>query len=72
VLLDKPIYDSIKLFKFENDSIFAIKNKFPVSAIQYKSDILLAKFYSYISSKQEKSISSLNDYEEVRNQLLTK
>lgn len=72
VLLDKPIYDSIKLFQFESNSIFAIKNKFPVSAIQYESDILIAKFHSYISSKQEKSISSLNDYEEVFNQLLTK
>lgn len=64
-LLNTPMHDKIKLFQFENSSIVAIKNKFPVSAIQYKSPMILQKFYNYMFTKQEQAINSRDNYEEV-------
>lgn len=64
-LLNTPMHEKIKLFQFENSSIVAIKNKFPVSAIQYKSPMILQKFYNYMFTKQEQAINSRDNYEEV-------
>lgn len=65
VLLDRPMHNEIKLFQFEENSIMAIKNKFPVSAIQYQSEMIIGKFRNYMFARQKKAISSLDHYEEV-------
>lgn len=64
-LLDSPMHDKIKLFQFENNSIVAIKNKFPVSAIQYTSQTILQKFHNYMFAKQKRAINSVDNYEEI-------
>ena len=64
-VLDRPMHDRIKLVQFENRSIIAIKNKYPVSAIQYENDILLKKFQHYMFAKAKRSINSIDDYDKV-------
>ncbi|MGP1442477.1 MAG: helix-turn-helix domain-containing protein [Anaerovoracaceae bacterium] len=64
-VLDRPIHDKIKLFQFENRSIFAVKNKYPVSVIQYENDIILKKFQNYMFAKLKSSINSIDNYNKI-------
>lgn len=64
-VLDRPIHDKIKMFQFENRSIFAVKNKYPVSVIQYENDIILKKFQNYMFAKLKSSINSIDNYNKV-------
>ncbi|MDO5725452.1 MAG: helix-turn-helix transcriptional regulator [Tissierellia bacterium] len=64
-ILDRPMFQDIKMMHFEKGSFYAIRSKPPISVINYQNQSIVEKGLLYMKNRARSSLNSIDSFDEV-------